>query len=76
MGYLQMVHRALLPAMNCVTAGHVTMLKHKCLTALMRRLDNVLLDRLIGGMRIPHSHRVLPSNRALPYKPHLTSLEP
>lgn len=48
-GRLQTVHRALLPAANVVTSGHVSLLKHKMLTALMKRLDASLFERLLAG---------------------------
>ena len=46
---VQTVHRALLPAANVVSSGLVSMLKHKMLTALMRRLDAVMFEQLLAG---------------------------
>ena len=46
---LQTVHRALLPVGGSVTSGHVTLLKAKTLTAIMRRLDSAVFDRLVSG---------------------------
>lgn len=48
---LQTVFRALLPASRSVTAGHITLLKHRTLTALMQRLDATIFERLLAGER-------------------------
>ena len=47
---LQTAHRALLLGSNTVSTGHVNLLKHKILTALMRRLDTILYDILLEGI--------------------------
>ena len=46
---LQGVQRALLPAASAATSGHVTLLKQKALTAILRRLDALLFGKLLGG---------------------------
>ena len=45
----QGVQRALLPAASAATSGHVTLLKQKALTAILRRLDALLFGKLLGG---------------------------
>ena len=40
----------LMPAKQSATNGHVTLLKQKMLTAILRRLDAVLFDKLTAGM--------------------------
>jgi hypothetical protein len=45
------VQRALLPAASAATSGHVTLLKQKALTAILRRLDALLFGKLLGGAR-------------------------
>ena len=47
---LQGVQRALLPAASAATSGHVTLLKQKALTAILRRLDALLFGKLLGGV--------------------------
>ena len=46
---LQGVQRALLPAASAATSGHVTLLKQKALTGILRRLDALLFGKLLGG---------------------------
>ena len=46
---LQGVQRALLPAASAATSGHVTLLKQKALTGVLRRLDALLFGKLLGG---------------------------
>ncbi|CAL5224103.1 g6734 [Coccomyxa viridis] len=46
---LQGVQRALLPAASAATSGHVTLLKQKALTAILRRLDALLFGKLLGA---------------------------
>ncbi|KAL3132833.1 hypothetical protein ABBQ38_006758 [Trebouxia sp. C0009 RCD-2024] len=46
---LQDTHRTLMPAKQSATNGHVTLLKQKMLTAILRRLDCVLFDKLTTG---------------------------
>ena len=46
---LQDTHRTLMPAKQSATNGHVTLLKQKMLTAILRRLDCVLFDKLTAG---------------------------
>ena len=48
-GVLQDTHRTLMPAKQSATNGHVTLLKQKMLTAILRRLDCVLFDKLTAG---------------------------
>ena len=48
-GAPQGVQRALLPAGSAATSGHVTLLKQKALTAILRRLDALLFGKLLGG---------------------------
>ena len=43
------MQRALLPAASAATSGHVTLLKQKALTAILRRLDALLFGKLLGG---------------------------
>ena len=43
------MRNTILPAATTVTAGHLALLKAKVLTALMRRLDSSLFDKLLGG---------------------------
>lgn len=50
---LQGVQRALLPAASAATSGHVTLLKQKALTAILRRLDALLFGKLLGGGLTP-----------------------
>lgn len=38
-----------MPAKQSATNGHVTLLKQKMLTAILRRLDSVLFDKLAAG---------------------------
>ncbi len=45
----QGVQRALLPAGGAATSGHVTLLKQKVLTAILRRLDGLLFGKLLAG---------------------------
>lgn len=45
----QGVQRALLPAGGAATGGHVTLLKQKVLTAILRRLDALLFGKLLAG---------------------------
>ena len=45
----QDTHRTLMPAKQSATNGHVTLLKQKMLTAILRRLDCVLFDKLTAG---------------------------
>ena len=47
---VQGVQRALLPAGGAATSGHVTLLKQKALTAILRRLDALLFGKLLAGM--------------------------
>ena len=46
---LQLVHRTLVPASQSATAGHMTLLKQKVLTAILRRLDITLFQKLVQG---------------------------
>ena len=46
---MQDTHRTLMPAKQSATNGHVTLLKQKMLTAILRRLDCVLFDKLTTG---------------------------
>ena len=45
----QGVQRTLLPAGGAATGGHVTLLKQKVLTAILRRLDALLFGKLLAG---------------------------
>jgi len=47
---LQDTHRTLMPAKQSATNGHVTLLKQKMLTAILRRVDSVLFEKLTAGM--------------------------
>ena len=38
-----------MPAQQAATAGHATLLKQKMLTAILRRLDAILFDKLTHG---------------------------
>ena len=38
-----------MPAKHSATSGHVTLLKQKMLTAILRRLDSVLFDKLTAS---------------------------
>ena len=57
---LQGVQRALLPAASAATSGHVTLLKQKALTGILRRLDALLFGKLLSGeflimqVMVPH----------------------
>lgn len=46
---MQDTHRTLMPAKHSATSGHVTLLKQKMLTAILRRLDAILFDKLTAG---------------------------
>ncbi|DBA70289.1 TPA: hypothetical protein ACH3X2_011717 [Trebouxia sp. C0005] len=46
---LQDTHRTLMPAKQSATNGHVTLLKQKMLTAILRRVDSVLFEKLTAG---------------------------
>ena len=46
---LQDTHRTLVPAQQAATSGHAILLKQKMLTAILRRLDSVLFDKLTRG---------------------------
>ncbi len=50
---LQDTHRTLMPAKQSATNGHVTLLKQKMLTAILRRVDSVLFEKLTAGMPAP-----------------------
>lgn len=56
-GVLQDTHRTLMPAKQSATNGHVTLLKQKMLTAILRRLDCVLFDKLTAGIRPTPPHQ-------------------
>ncbi len=47
---LQDTHRTLMPAKQSATNGHVTLLKQKMLTAILRRVDSVLFEKLTAGL--------------------------
>lgn len=47
--WLQDTHRTLVPAQQAATSGHAILLKQKMLTAILRRLDSVLFDKLTRG---------------------------
>jgi len=53
---LQDTHRTLMPAKQSATNGHVTLLKQKMLTAILRRVDSVLFEKLTAGKPalLPH----------------------
>lgn len=55
----QGVQRALLPAASAATSGHVTLLKQKALTAILRRLDALLFGKLLGGARCHETHAMM-----------------
>lgn len=38
-----------MPAKQSATNGHVTLLKQKMLTAILRRVDSVLFEKLTAG---------------------------
>ncbi|KAL0019458.1 hypothetical protein WJX77_004963 [Trebouxia sp. C0004] len=46
---LQDTHRTLMPAKQSATNGHVTLLKQKMLTVILRRVDSVLFEKLTAG---------------------------
>ena len=58
-GVLQDTHRTLMPAKQSATNGHVTLLKQKMLTAILRRLDCVLFEKLTAGIRPTPPHQGL-----------------
>ena len=51
-GPTQVVYRMLVPVSGAATSGHVVLLKQKALTALLRRLDVVLYERLLAGVHL------------------------
>ena len=54
---MQDTHRTLMPAKQSATNGHVTLLKQKMVTAILRRLDCVLFDKLTAGTAcLAHTH--------------------
>lgn len=52
------MQRALLPAGGAATSGHVTLLKQKVLTAILRRLDALLFGKLLAGEPTASPHAV------------------
>ncbi len=54
----------MLPAASAATSGHVTLLKQKALTAILRRLDALLFGKLLGGACFPETHAVMLQLRA------------
>ena len=53
------MQRTLLPAGSAATGGHVTLLKQKVLTAILRRLDALLFGKLLAGAYSSSSHSLL-----------------
>ena len=51
-GLTQVVYRMLVPVSGAATSGHVVLLKQKALTALLRRLDAVLYEKLLAGVHL------------------------
>ena len=47
---LQLVRSTIMPAATTVTSGHLALLKNKILTALMRRLDSSMFEKLMEGV--------------------------